>query len=43
VLFPPPESKNPLHLGGGLLYVLQQDPHWKTIYKDKVCVLLEKE
>lgn len=43
VLFPPADSKNPLHMGGGLMYVLQQDPHWKTIYKDKVCVLLEKQ
>jgi len=43
VLFPPTESKNPLHTGGGLVYVLQQDPHWKTIYKDTVCVLLERK
>jgi hypothetical protein len=43
VLFPPADSKNPLHVGGGLMYVLQQDPHWKTIYKDNVCVLLEKQ
>ena len=43
VLFPPADSKNPLHVGGGLMYVLQQDPHWKTVYHDKVCVLLEKQ
>ena len=43
VLFPPADSKNPLHMGGGLVYVLQQDPHWKTIYKDNVCVLLQKQ
>lgn len=43
VLFPPAESKNPLHTGGSLVYVLQQDPHWKTLYKDRVCILLAKE
>jgi len=43
VLFPPSDSKNPLHLGGGLVYVLEHDPHWKTIYKDRICVLLEKQ
>ena len=43
VLFPSPDSKNPLHTGGGLVYTLQQDPKWKTVYKDSVCVLLEKE
>ena len=43
VLFPPSDSANPLHTGGGLVYVLEHDPHWKTIYKDKVCVLLEKQ
>ena len=43
VLFPPADSKNPLHTGGGLVYALQQDPHWKTVYQDKVCVLLEKQ
>lgn len=43
VLFPPADSTNPLHLGGGLVYVLQHDPHWKTIYSDKVCVLLEEQ
>ena len=42
VLFPPADSKNPLHLGGTLVYALQNDPHWKTVYKDAVCVLLEK-
>jgi hypothetical protein len=43
VLFPPADSKNPLHTGGELVYTLQQDPHWKTIYKDKVSVLLERQ
>jgi hypothetical protein len=43
VLFPPADSKNPLHTGGGLVYTLQQDPHWKTIYKDTVSVLLERQ
>ena len=43
VLFPPSDSPNPLHAGGELVYVLEHDPHWKEIYKDKVCVLLEKQ
>jgi hypothetical protein len=43
VLFPPSDSKNPLHAAGQLVYVLQHDPHWKTIYQDKVSVLLEKQ
>lgn len=43
VLFPPADSKNPLHSGGGLVYALQQDPHWRTIYKDSVCVLLARQ
>jgi hypothetical protein len=43
VLFPPSDSKNPLHAGGELVYVLEHDPQWKTIYKDNVSVLLEKE
>ena len=43
VLFPPADSKNPLHTGGGLVYALQQDPHWRTIYKDSVCVLLARQ
>jgi hypothetical protein len=43
VLFPPVESKNPLHTGGSLVYVLQQDPHWKTLYRDNVCTLLARE
>jgi hypothetical protein len=43
VLFPPSDSPNPLHAGGELVYVLEHDEHWKEIYKDKVCVLLEKE
>jgi hypothetical protein len=43
VLFPPIDSSNPLHAGGQLVYVLQNDPHWKTLYKDKICVLLERQ
>src|SRR5437764_11812732 len=43
VLFPPSDSKNPLHAAGQLVYVLQHDPHWKTIYQDSVSVLLEKQ
>lgn len=43
VLFPPIDSTNPLHAGGQLVYVLQNDPHWKTLYKDKICVLLERQ
>jgi hypothetical protein len=43
VLFPPHESKNPLHTGGELMFVLEHDPHWKTLYKDKVCILLERQ
>lgn len=43
VLFPPSDSKNPLHPGGSLVYVLQNDPRWKTIYRDNVCVLLERQ
>lgn len=43
VLFPPADSKNPLHTGGNLVYTLQQEPQWKTIYKDNVSVLLERQ
>ena len=43
VLFPPSDSPNPLHAGGELVYVLEHDPHWKTLYKDKVCILLERQ
>jgi hypothetical protein len=43
VLFPPSDSPNPLHAEGELVYVLDHDPHWKTLYKDKVCVLLERQ
>jgi hypothetical protein len=44
VLFPASDSKNPLHVvAGELAYVLEHDPHWKTLYKDKVCVLLERQ
>jgi len=43
VLFPPADSKNPLHTGGGLVYTLQQERQWKTIYQDDVSVLLERQ
>ena len=43
VLFPSPDSKNPLHAAGGLVYVLEHDPRWKKIYKDDVCVLLQRQ
>jgi len=43
VLFPPSDSKNPLHAEGALVYILEHDPHWKTLYKDKTCILLEKQ
>ena len=43
VLFPPSDSKNPLHAAGQLANVLEHDPHWKTLYRDKVCILLEKQ
>jgi hypothetical protein len=26
-----------------LVYVLEHDPGWKTLYKDKVCILLERQ
>ncbi|MBV9623180.1 MAG: hypothetical protein JOZ14_04290 [Acidobacteria bacterium] len=42
VLFPRSDSNNPLHTAGGLVYVLEHDPRWKTLYRDKVCVLLVK-
>ena len=34
VLFPPDEAYT---------YVLEHDPRWKVLYKDNVCVLLEKQ
>lgn len=34
VLFPPGEAYT---------YVLEHDPRWKVLYKDEVCVLLEKQ
>jgi multisubunit Na+/H+ antiporter MnhB subunit len=42
VLFPPSESSNNLLGAGELSAVLEHDPAWKTLYKDKVCVLLER-
>src|SRR5204863_6891431 len=43
VLFPPSESTNPLHAAGELVYVLEHDPHWRTLYKDKVCILMQRQ
>jgi hypothetical protein len=43
VLFPPSDSTNPNLVGGNLVYVLEHDPRWKVLYKDKVCVLLQKQ
>ena len=43
VLFPPSDSTNPNLVGGNLAYVLEHDAHWKVLYKDKVCVLLQKQ
>jgi len=43
VLFPPSDSTNTLFNGGALTYFLEHDPRWKVLYKDKVCVLLEKQ
>jgi hypothetical protein len=34
VLFPPTEAYT---------YVLEHDPRWKVLYKDNVCVLLQKQ
>ena len=43
VLFPPSGSSNPLLIGGNLVYVLEHDPRWKVLYKDRVCELLERQ
>jgi hypothetical protein len=43
VLFPPSDSTNPNLVGGNLVYVLEHDPRWKVLYKDKVCVLLQNQ
>jgi hypothetical protein len=43
VLFPPGDSSNSLLRGSGLIYLLQHDPHWKVLYQDKVCVLMERQ
>jgi hypothetical protein len=42
VLFPPGDSSNPMLGGSGLVYLLEHDPHWKVLYQDKVCVLMER-
>src|SRR5207237_5437010 len=43
VLFPTSESKNPLHFAGQLVPVLEHDPHWRNIYQDEICVLLQRQ
>lgn len=43
VLFPPSDSTNKNLVAGSLVYVLENDPRWRVLYKDKVCVLLEKQ
>jgi hypothetical protein len=43
VLFPPSDGTNPNLVGGNLVYVLEHDPRWKVLYRDKVCVLLQKQ
>jgi hypothetical protein len=43
VLFPANDSKNPLLSAGELVYVLDRDPRWKTVYKDSVSQLLERQ
>jgi hypothetical protein len=47
VLFPRKDNPNPLLNGpgisGNLVHVLEQDPHWRTVYKDNVSVLLERQ
>jgi multisubunit Na+/H+ antiporter MnhB subunit len=43
VLFPPSDGTNPNLVGGNLVYVLEHDPRWKILYKDKICVLLGKQ
>jgi hypothetical protein len=47
VLFPRPDNPNPLLNGpgisGNLVYVLEHDTRWKTLYEDNVSVLLERQ
>ena len=43
VLFPPGDSTNPLLGGSGIVYLLQHNSKWKTVYQDKVCVLMERQ
>jgi hypothetical protein len=43
VLFPPSDSTNTNLVGGSLVYVLEHDPRWRVLYKDKVCVLLHRQ
>ena len=42
VLFPAPDTENPLHKAGQLASMLEHDAGWRTVYRDKVSVLLEK-
>ena len=43
VLFPPGNRTNPLLGGSGIVYLLQHNSQWKTVYQDKVCVLMERQ
>ena len=47
VLFPRKDNPNPLlnapGISGNLVHVLENDPNWKTLYRDSVSVLLEKQ
>jgi hypothetical protein len=43
VLFPRSDNTNPLLNGGELVYVLEHDPRWKMLYKDKVSILLQRQ
>jgi hypothetical protein len=42
VLFPPGDTKKSLLGDSGITYLLEHDPHWKVLYQDKVCVLMER-
>jgi len=42
VLFPPGDTKNSLLGDSGVTYLLEHDSRWKVLYRDKVCVLMER-
>ena len=42
VLFPPGDSKNKLLGANGVAYLLEHDPQWKVVYRDSICVLMER-